>query len=78
MSAPSSRPSNPAKLRITGGDRAAIAYSILGSCRLAGVDPRKYLADVLPRLTGRIRLKDLPDLLPSRWAAARVQRQRAA
>ncbi|HEX8113967.1 MAG TPA: hypothetical protein VF516_39820, partial [Kofleriaceae bacterium] len=46
-----------------GGERAAIAYTILGSCRLAGVDPREYLADVLPRLTGRIRLVDLPALL---------------
>ena len=55
-----------------GGERAAIAYTILGSCRLAGVDPREYLADVLPRLTGRIRLVDLPALMPSRWAAARA------
>ena len=56
----------------SGGDRAAIAYSILGSCRLAGVDPIEYLRDVLPRLTGKIRLLDLPALLPSRWAAARA------
>lgn len=55
-----------------GGERAAIAYTILGSCRLAGVDPRAYLADVLPRLTGRIRLIDLPSLLPARWAAQRT------
>jgi transposase len=55
-----------------GGERAAIAYTILGSCRLAGVDPREYLADILPRLTGRIRLMDLPALLPSRWAAQRA------
>ena len=32
--------------------RLPIAYTILGSCRLAGVDPREYLADVLPQLTG--------------------------
>ena len=32
-----------------GDERAAIACAILGSCRLAGVDPREYLADVLPR-----------------------------
>jgi len=56
-----------------GGERAAIAYTILGSCRLVGVDPREYLADVLPRLTGRIRLVDLPSLLPSRWALKRGQ-----
>jgi hypothetical protein len=55
-----------------GGERAAITYTILGACRLAGVDPRAYLADVLPRLTGRIRLVDLPSLLPSRWAAQRA------
>lgn len=56
----------------SGGDRAAIAYTIFGSCRLAGVDPIEYLADVLPRLTRRIRLVDLPALLPARWAAARA------
>ena len=56
----------------SGGDRAAIAYSILGSCRLVGVDPLEYLADVLPKLMGRIRIIDLPALLPSRWAAARA------
>ena len=61
-----------------GGERAAIAYTILGSCRLAGVDPRQYLADVLPRLTGRIRLVDLPALMPSRWAAERAAAATAA
>jgi transposase len=55
-----------------GGERAAIAYSIFGSCRIAGVDPVAYLTDVLPTLSRRVRLLDLPALLPSRWAAARV------
>ncbi|MFO0737729.1 MAG: IS66 family transposase [Labilithrix sp.] len=52
-----------------GGDRAAIAFTILGSCRLAGVNPVDYLADVLPRLARRIRLADVPALLPARWRA---------
>jgi transposase len=56
----------------SGGDRAAIAYTILGSCRLANVDPIAYLTDVLPKLARRFRLMDLPSLLPSRWAAARA------
>lgn len=56
----------------SGGERAAIAFTIFGSCRLAGLDPLEYLADILPRLTGQIRLADLPALLPSRWAAARA------
>lgn len=54
-----------------GGERAAIAYTILGSCRLADVNPSEYLADVLPRLSRGIRLCDAPQLIPARWKAAR-------
>jgi transposase len=50
-----------------GGERAAIVYTILANCRLADVNPVEYLADVLPRLARRIRLRDLPALLPARW-----------
>ena len=60
-----------------GAERAAIAYTILGSCRLAGVDPLEYLRDVLPRMTRKVRLLDLSQLLPSRWAAARAATQTA-
>lgn len=61
-----------------GGERAAIAFTILGSCRLAGVDPIAYLTDVLPKLTRRFRVMDLPALLPARWAAARAAAAAAA
>ncbi|HSD90692.1 MAG TPA: IS66 family transposase [Kofleriaceae bacterium] len=54
-----------------GAERAAIAYTILGSCRLAGIDPLEYLRDVLPRLTRKVRLIDLSDLLPHRWKQRR-------
>jgi transposase len=54
-----------------GAERAAIAYTILGSCRLAGVDPLEYLLDVLPLMTRKIRLLDLPELLPHRWKQRR-------
>jgi hypothetical protein len=52
-----------------GAERAAIVYSILASCQLAEVDPVTYLADILPRLAGRIRLRDVPELLPAAWKA---------
>lgn len=55
----------------SGGERAAIAYTILGSCRLAGVDPLEYLRNVLPRLIGKVRILDLAELLPSRWKQRR-------
>src|ERR1017187_9168524 len=53
-----------------GGERAAIAYTILGCCRLAKVNPVEYLADVLPRLVRRVRLRDMYALMPARWTLA--------
>ena len=50
----------------------AIAYTLIGSCQLADVDPVEYLADVMPRMTRRIRIADLPALLPAQWKAARA------
>ena len=55
-----------------GGERAAIAYTILANCRLLGINPVEYLADVLPILSRRIRLRDLTGLLPAAWAARRT------
>jgi transposase len=57
-----------------GAERAAIAYTILGCCKLADVNPVEYLADVLPRLMRPIRLCDVPDLLPARWKERRTPR----
>lgn len=54
-----------------GAERAAIAYTILGSCRLAGIDPLEYLRYVLPRMTRKVRLIDLSELLPHRWKRRR-------
>jgi transposase len=56
----------------SGGERAAIAFTIFGSCKLADVDPLEYLADVLPLLTRPIRILDLPNLLPAAWKARRA------
>ncbi len=54
-----------------GAERAAIAYTLLGCCSLADVDPVGYLADVLPRLaTRKVRLRDVPALLPAGWKRA--------
>jgi len=61
-----------------GGERAAIAFTLMGCCRLAKVDPVTYLCDVLPRLTTRsIRLCDVPALLPAAWKRARAADGRA-
>ena len=53
-------------------ERAAIAYSILGTCRLLDINPVDYLGDILPRLTRGIFIKrDLPAMMPAAWKAAR-------
>jgi len=56
---------------IRGQRRVPIAFTILGCCRIVGLDPVEYLADVLPRLVRPVRLRALPDLLPHRWKARR-------
>ena len=56
-----------------GAERAAIAYTILGTCTLCGLDPLEYLRDVLTKLSGRWPQSRLAELLPPNWAAARAQ-----
>jgi len=49
-----------------GGQRAAIVYSLIQTCRLNDVDPQAWLADVLARIAG-CRISQLADLLPWNW-----------
>lgn len=52
-----------------GADRAASAYTILGCCALAGVDPRAYLTWMLTELeTKRFPASRIDELLPANWA----------
>jgi transposase len=51
-----------------GGERAAIAYSLLGSCTLASVDPWAYLKDVLEKIAGGWKQSRIDELLPDKWA----------
>ena len=48
------------------GERAAIIYSLLGTCKLQGIDPAKWLDDVLRRLGDHPKDK-LVQLLPHFW-----------
>jgi transposase len=56
-----------------GGQTAAVLYSFTQTCQHLGVEPWRYLRDVLERLP-RQPAQRLEELLPDRWAAA----QRAA
>ena len=49
-----------------GGQRAAIVYSLIQTCKLNDVDPQAWLADVLGRVAEHP-ISKLADLLPWNW-----------
>jgi len=51
-----------------GGRAAATIYTLIESCKKAGVDPQAYLADVLTRVATHPASRVL-ELLPARWKA---------
>jgi transposase len=51
--------------------RAALLYSLVQSCKLAGVEPWSYLKDILDRLPTHPH-KRIGELLPKAWAVARA------
>jgi transposase len=57
-----------------GGERAAAIYTLIETCKLNGVDPQAWLADVLARLPDHP-VKRIDELLPWRW---KIIRQAAA
>ncbi len=52
-----------------GAERAAMIYSLLGSCKLQNINPYDYLLDVLQRLPEHP-MNRLTELLPPLWKAA--------
>jgi transposase len=53
-----------------GGKWMAIIYSILATCALNGIDPEKYLEDVLMRVVVRSEDASVADLTPVEWLKA--------
>ncbi len=49
-----------------GGHRAAFMYSLIGTAKLNGIDPRAWLADVIARISD-LPVSRLPELLPWHW-----------
>ena len=57
------------------GQRSAIIYTVIESCRRRGLDPLSYLRDVfsrLPNMTNR----QIPEVLPAAWAKTQHKQQR--
>jgi transposase len=49
-----------------GGRRAADMYGLIVTCKMNGVDPQAWLADVLARIAGHP-MHRLDELLPWNW-----------
>lgn len=48
-----------------GAERAAVIYTVLGTCRLRGVEPFAWLKDVLEKLASGWKQSDIGLLLPT-------------
>jgi transposase len=59
------------------GERGAIIYTVIESCRRRGIDPYAYLKDVLTRLPNMTNFQ-IPEVTPQAWAKAHLNLQRQA
>ena len=59
-----------------GGDRAAMMYSLIATCKLNDVDPKAWLASVLDRIANHP-ARELDQLLPWNWRALQAIEQAA-
>jgi len=59
------------------GERGAIIYTVIESCRRREIDPYAYLRDVLTRLP-QMTNRQIPEVTPEAWAKATLQLQRQA
>lgn len=61
-----------------GAENWAVVASLIETCKLNGIDPYTYLADVLTNLVNLWPMSRLDELMPWNWAAARQELPRAA
>ena len=52
------------------GQRSAILYTLIESCKRRGINPQEYLRDVLARLP-TMKITQVTQLTPANWLAAR-------
>ena len=59
------------------GQRSAVIYSVLGSCRRLGINPAEYLQDLFERLP-QAKTSEIKSLTPAAWLKARQKTARAS
>jgi IS66 C-terminal element len=71
-------PAAQARLRSSGAQNWACIASLIETCKLNGVDPQAYFADVLSKLVNLWPASRLDELMPWAWAAAHSNNKLAA
>lgn len=61
-----------------GGERAAAIYSVIETCKLNGVEPQAYIADVIDKIARGWPASRWDELMPWNWTAAGVPASMAA
>jgi len=59
------------------GQRSAVIYTIIESCRRRGIDPHEYLRDVLTRITESTNWQ-VAELTPEKWAEKKLSLKKVA
>jgi hypothetical protein len=59
------------------GERSAVIYTLLGSCRRHGVTPFDYLKDLFTRLPAA-KISQIKDFAPMAWAKAKAKEELGA
>lgn len=62
---------------VRGGERLAIAFTLVDNCLALGIDPELYLVDVIDKLERGWPLRRLSELIPANWAAEKAAQNRA-
>jgi transposase len=57
------------------GQRSAVIYSVLGSCRRLGINPAEYLQDIFERLP-KAKTSEVKSLTPAAWLKAKRDKAR--
>jgi len=59
------------------GERSAVIYTLLGSCRRHGINPFEYLKDLFTRLPAA-KITQIKEFTPAAWARAKAREKLVA
>jgi transposase len=62
---------------VRGGERLAIAFTLVDNCLALNIEPHRYLVDVIGKIEAGWPMQRLSELIPQRWAAEHAAKKRS-